>query len=420
MPDLSAYAEVFALYETPEIVTTWQDDRIFAAQRIAGLNPTALSVVTPDGAGPTLATLAARFGDALNDAVLGPFFGPGATLARVVADRRLFVADYSALGEITADQNAPGWQAGQKLIAPVALFARSGDAPSVDPLAIGLGANHAYFARDARTAAGDERWTMAKIFVQSADYNFNQLVNHLAFTHLIEESICLAMHRRLAPQHPLNRLLVNHFTALLVINQIGVLTLLSKTGVISQILEGGLGGSLDLIRNQYAGWTFDSLDYPAQIQRRGLSDASTLPYYPFRDDGMLVWNLLGDYLDEYIALYYRSDDDVAHDYELAGFAGQLAGTLDGGPAARVRQLSASRLFDLYPQHVGCHVRAPIRRCRRYERAARLPRAQAADRNPVANELRARRIQLRSASRLHALPVGRLASVSNEIFWPAQR
>jgi arachidonate 15-lipoxygenase len=171
---------------------------------------------------------------------------------------------------------------------------------------------------------------MAKIFVQSADYNYNQLVNHLAFTHLLEESICLAMHRRLSHQHPLYRLLVNHFTALLEINQIGVLTLISKSGIIAHILEGGLGGSLDLIRNEYANWTFDALDFPAQIARRGTNDAATLPYYPFRDDGMLVWNLLGNYVDEYLAIYYASDDEVARDYELAGFAGQLSGTIDGG------------------------------------------------------------------------------------------
>jgi arachidonate 15-lipoxygenase len=330
MPDLAAYADVFVTYDTPEIVTTWQDDRIFAAQRLAGLNPTSLVAVTPDGAGPTLATLRRRFGTALTDATLVPFFGAGATLERVVADGRLFVSDYAALGDITADADAPGWQAGQKLVAPIALFARTGDGASLDPVAIALGQNRTYFARDERTAAGDERWAMAKIFVQSADYNYNQLINHLAFTHLLEESICLAMHRRLSHQHPLYRLLVNHFTALLEINQIGVLTLISKTGIISQILEGGLGGSLDLIRNEYGNWTFDALDFPAQIASRGTNDAATLPYYPFRDDGMLVWNLLGNYIDDYLALYYTSDDDVARDYELAGFAGQLAGTTDAG------------------------------------------------------------------------------------------
>jgi arachidonate 15-lipoxygenase len=326
MPDIASYADVFVTYDTPEIVTTWQDDRVFAAQRLAGLNPTSLVAVTPE----TLGTVAGRFGPALTDAALEPFFGAGATLAGVVAEGRLFVSDYAALGAITADADAPGWQAGQKLVAPIALFARTGDGPSLDPVAIGLGPNQTYFARDERTAAGDERWAMAKIFVQSADYNYNQLINHLAFTHLLEESICLAMHRRLSHQHPLYRLLVNHFAALLEINQIGVLTLISKTGIISQILEGGLGGSLDLIRNEYANWTFDALDFPAQIAKRGTSDPAALPYYPFRDDGSLVWTLLGNYLDEYLALYYTSDDDVARDYELAGFAGQLAGTIDSG------------------------------------------------------------------------------------------
>ena len=325
----SAYAELFTTYRTPDIVTTWQADDVFAAQRLAGLNPMALSAL--DGAAGH-AVLTERFVPALSSEVLEPYFGSGATFERALAAGRLFVTDYRELGEITADADAPGWQAGRKLVAPIALFARTDATPKLTPIAIGLGPQRTFFARPS-TPSGDEGWSLAKTFVQSADYNYNQVVNHLAFTHLIEESFCLAMHRRLAAQHPLHRLLSKHFAALLAINQIGVLTLISKGGIIAQILEGGLGGSIDLIRNAYASWTFAALDYPEQIRARGLADAATLPYFPYRDDGMLLWNLLGDYLDEYLALYYASDEDVKQDYELAAFAAQLSGGLDGGSGA---------------------------------------------------------------------------------------
>src|SRR5215467_11675429 len=98
---------------------------------------------------------------------------------------------------------------------------------------------------------------MAKIFLQCADLNLNQIVNHLTFTHLIEEGFALATHRQLAWQHPLYILLAKHFAALLVINELGMLTLISSTGIVQQILEGGLSGSLQLIKNAYKNWTFD-------------------------------------------------------------------------------------------------------------------------------------------------------------------
>src|SRR5262249_1675157 len=152
------------------------------------------------------------------------------------------------------------------------------------------------------------QWLMAKIFLQSADLNLNQTVNHLCYTHLIEEAFALAMHRRLALQHPLYCLLQNHFAALLVINQLGVLTLINSTGIVQQILEGGLSGSFKLIENAYKDWTFDDMDFLQNLKKRGVEDSAKLPYYPYRDDGILIWDCLGMYVKEYLDLYYLSDE----------------------------------------------------------------------------------------------------------------
>jgi len=45
---------------------------------------------------------------------------------------------------------------------------------------------------------------------------------------------------------------------------------------------------------------------------------------------LLIWNLLGEYVTEYINLYYTSDNDVVADYELQDWAQQLGGVLDNG------------------------------------------------------------------------------------------
>ena len=176
---------------------------------------------------------------------------------------------------------------------------------------------------------------MAKLFVQSADYNVAQVLNHLCFTHLIEEAFCLATVRRLATCHPIHRLLAHHFGQLLIINELGVKLLLSTDGAMQKILQGALSGSLELMRQAYGKWSFADLDFEARLAARGVDDAKALPYYPYRDDGKLIWDLLGNYLSDYVDIYYANDAEVRADPELQGWAQELAGILDEGQG-RVR------------------------------------------------------------------------------------
>jgi arachidonate 15-lipoxygenase len=174
---------------------------------------------------------------------------------------------------------------------------------------------------------------MAKTFLQCADANQNQAVNHLALTHLVEEAFALATHRQLALQHPLFRLLDKHFTALMVINELGSLTLFNSGGLIDAVLQVRMSGALQLIKNAYEAWTFDDMGLPAQLRGRGVEDSTQLPYYPYRDDGLIIWNRLGEYIKEYLELYYKSDADVVGDYELQAWAQQLSGAFGEGKVA---------------------------------------------------------------------------------------
>lgn len=331
---LADYAKVFTLFETPDIVQTWEEDKIFGSQRLGGLNPMTVNLVTTDGSvGIAWSNLAPKLSTQINDDAIKPFLGPNATVQQAVSDNRLFVTDFVELAAIIASSSAPGWQAGQNLMAPIALFVNTPDFPGLQPVAIQLNQtpdSPIYLASEAQQAGNKFKWLMAKIYLQSADINVNQIVNHLAFTHLIEEAFALATQRRLAWQHPLNILLTKHFAALLVINELGVLTLINSTGIVQQILEGGLTGSLQLIQNAYANWTFDDMDFPQNVAKRGVDNTDQLPYFPYRDDGMLIWNLLGQYVQEYIDLYYKSDADVVTDFELQSWAAELGGALDDG------------------------------------------------------------------------------------------
>lgn len=38
------------------------------------------------------------------------------------------------------------------------------------------------------------------------------------------------------------------------------------------------------------------------FQKRGVDDQEKLPYFPYRDDGYLIWKQLQSYVQEYVSL----------------------------------------------------------------------------------------------------------------------
>jgi arachidonate 15-lipoxygenase len=363
------FAQVFEIFGVPDVTGLWQDDRVFASQRLAGLNPMLIQRVTADGGvGVAWPELRARLSPKVTDATVS-YFLPGVTLDQAVDQARLFVCDYSALGKITADTDAVGVFAGKRPWAPIVLYVKTDDFPGLSLAAIQLDQPvtddvDVLLAADSRAPGNANRWLMARLFVQAADLSYNQSINHLGMTHLLEEAFAISTQRQLAPTHPLNVLFSKHFAALLVINQLGKATLLKTgpEGLINQLLECGVGakdnealGASGLISAAYTGWTFDDLDFAAQLDKRGL-DKISLPYFPYRDDGMLVWTVLGNYARDYVELYYKNNEDVTDDYELQFWASELraAGNVTSLPAidnvATLVTVVQRLLWTAGPQH----------------------------------------------------------------------
>jgi hypothetical protein len=61
---------------------------------------------------------------------------------------------------------------------------------------------------------------------------------------------------------------------------------------------------------------------PEQVRRRGMDADNFRAPYPYRDDGMLVWEAIKDWVSAYLDLYYGeggkegSVERIANDYEL--------------------------------------------------------------------------------------------------------
>ena len=55
-------------------------------------------------------------------------------------------------------------------------------------------------------------------------------------------------------------------------------------------------------------WTTYNL--PQALNKRGLDEADKLPNFYYRDDSLKLWAAIGKFVNDILAIYYRSDDNV--------------------------------------------------------------------------------------------------------------
>lgn len=359
--DLSAYDGLYRALPLPIVAGVLQSspmlqDRLFAWQRLAGANPLVISCVRRI---PPRASTADRVVDAARNFIdrithhsdgsphpgqagdLPPSFMvtdahvqqslPGQTLASLADQGRLFLCDYSATLDLplgSYSSGVLGITRSKHLYSPFALFAsvpETDDCPGhLQPLAIqchpgGLG-THVFTPRDGVA------WKMAKTVVQQADSTTQELISHLARTHLILEGVLLSCRREMAPWHPVRVLIDAHGYNTLAINDFAAHHLIAPGGQVDQVFAATLEGNLEMAARGLAAFSFDELAPASQLASRGLSDGAQLHEYPWRDDALLLWPIVERFVHRYLRLYYGSDADVVADTELTAFLRTLGAT----------------------------------------------------------------------------------------------
>jgi arachidonate 15-lipoxygenase len=54
-----------------------------------------------------------------------------------------------------------------------------------------------------------------------------------------------------------------------------------------------------------------------------MDNVNRLPHYPYRDDGLLLWEAIQAYVSSYLAIYYKTPADITADFELQAWAADL-------------------------------------------------------------------------------------------------
>ncbi|RIX78596.1 lipoxygenase family protein [Acidovorax cavernicola] len=317
---VAQYDALFVTIEKPALSQLLHDNDLFAAMRVAGPNPMLLQRAT---------TLPTKF--PLGDAQYRQVMGANDSLAEAAASGRLYLLDYEGLGDMAPIGPVSKPLTGTAYIhAPIALFARPKTGRSLVPVAIQCGQDPALspiFLRvdDTADTGAYWAWQSAKTAVQVADFNYHEMFVHLGRTHLMSEAFAMATQRQLATAHPLSRLLSPHLEGAMFINEAATLIIMAPLTTGDVILTAPIETLQQQCgRDRLAYDFYERMVLPNDLRTRGVDDAAALPDYPYRDDALLVWNAIAQWVGDYVAAYYLSDGDVTGDYELKAWATELA------------------------------------------------------------------------------------------------
>lgn len=316
---LEDYINLFPYIGAPDVSKTFQSDEFFAYMRVAGPNPLMITRMTaPDPRFPVT--------EEHYRLVMGED-----SLQTAIQEGRVYLADYGILdGALNGTFGAhPPIQ--KYVYAPLALFAvppaSTGDR-TLRSVAIQCGQNPAEHPI-ITPETGADAWLMAKTIVQIADVNFHEAVSHFARTHLLVEPFVVTTHRQLPATHPLFMLLVPHFQGTLAINFAAHQFLIAPKGGVNELLSSTIDNSRTLMVKGLQGRGFNADMFPRRLKERGVDDQAALPVYPYRDDGLLIWQAIHDWVTAYLNLYYQSDADVRNDQALQKWAKELV-AFEGG------------------------------------------------------------------------------------------
>ncbi|XP_020618720.1 allene oxide synthase-lipoxygenase protein-like isoform X2 [Orbicella faveolata] len=275
----------------PKIVQDdrWMTDEVFASMFLNGCNPNTIQRCDK---------LPSNF--PVTDDMVKSFLDRGKTLEEEIKAGHVYIVDYKELGglNITGESTYTAQ--------PLGLFyvKASGD---LVPIAIQL------LQQPSDTnpiwTPGDSKydWLLAKMWLRNADHQVQQGSTHFLRTHLVMEAFAVAAWRQLPSLHPVFQTLFPHLRTVMAINNF----LRNDTA--------DNEGAMRYLNKSYKTFKFGMLSLPDMLKERGVDDPEKLPKFYYRDDALRLWAAIETFIKDVVAIYYKSDDDVAKDNELQGW-----------------------------------------------------------------------------------------------------
>ncbi|KAL1277276.1 hypothetical protein QQF64_023949, partial [Cirrhinus molitorella] len=289
------------------VMQNWNEDLMFGYQFLNGNNPVMISkcMNLPD-----------KF--AVKQEMVERSLDRGRSLQEELKAGNIYIADYAILEGVQANATDPNTQ--QYLAAPFCLLYKNSH-NDIMPIAIQLSRQTTAGVGNTVFLPSDtpHDWMLAKMWVNSSDFNVHQVVTHLLRTHLISEVFAIAMYRQLAAVHPVYKLLIPHVRLTVAINTAAREQLICESGLFDKANSTGGSALGEVIQKAMKTFTYKSLCFPEAMKARGVDNKEDLPNYYYRDDGMMIWEAIKSFVSDVVQIYYGSDEMVQEDKEIQAF-----------------------------------------------------------------------------------------------------
>ncbi|CAH8452050.1 unnamed protein product [Schistosoma intercalatum] len=286
------------------------NDICFGAQRIRGCNPFTIQVCR---------TLPKSFEMVANS--LKPHL-EGWTLRQMVSANRLYLLDFHIMQGLSCKR-------GRELCAPLAIFFYT-EKRQLKPIAIQLNRNSNDGSGIILPTDPTSIWLQAKLWVNLADACHHMIVGRL-LTHLILESIYVSLRRNVSQSHPIYHLVAPHFRSILPVTK-KLKEWTFENGWISRNIQLSRKGIKQLLRRAFKKWRFDvNANIYRELESRGVFDPNSLGNYPYREDAILVYHALEQFISSYVRLFYPGGtEQIIHDNELQSWRHEIASPMEEG------------------------------------------------------------------------------------------
>ena len=319
-PSFKDYYFFFFKRADKQYIENFLDDTYFGLQRVSGANPTWIRGLNT-----------AKDHNLLEDFPIAEVVKnlTGKTYEQALEEKRLYLADYSILKVMVDNLKKLPDGRQQYTTNPIALFYRQDDG-LLKPLAIKLyGTETVSKQNPLFTPEHGNHWTMAKFYVQNADLIVQNCWTHSVRTHYLIGSLLLGTYRNLSPEHPLFILLKPHWQDTLAVNASIRFYRPMHKGEPIPLFGAALPCTQDTLGDFFGqgirSYSFQKMAFPEDIKSQQLEDPDL--FFPYRDDGKLIWEAIEEFVSKYVRLYYSSDRDVIEDQELQTWGAEIGGDI---------------------------------------------------------------------------------------------
>lgn len=319
------------------IIKYWMRDKVFAEQRLAGVNPMTLMRISTDreNVGLKWSELKKVLNQEFDweNLIINTPNMPKISLPKAISSKMVFVLRYPLLDYLPAMPDIMESRPHRKMwdpTSPITFFAvHPNNRNNLIPIAIQMDVNP---GSPVYTPKDDGLWMLAKLSVQGADLGYNQVAEHLTKTHLLLEPFCVSKDRQLSENHPLHQIIKYHCRGISITDKLAFQLLLGPNENLHKLFPYGYRGAVNIALKSYRQTSWKDTDFMGNIKKRGL-DFRTLLYFPYRDDGKFIFETIQKAVREYVNQYYECDEDVQSDYELQNFMNEVSADgvgIDGG------------------------------------------------------------------------------------------